>query len=530
MGKIRRKTLDRVIGILLVLAALVAVLLGIAVRQYLSGQQAPDRTGQSEGIPSAGETPKETALYLPLDGTLTREDGSRITLSALRGKPVLLVFWSSWCPDCKGFLQEDITDVFAAVRARGGEAFLVCREGRRGETWETARQALSDMQVAEPSLMDEKSAIYEATGLNEVPSMALLDARGRMMVAVTAMPDPAEINEMLMLLELGHQAYTERFLRSALLQPGGAVASQYGAQGSRVVSGQDVLSETQGLLMLYAVQAGDQALFDQAFAYVRNEMTVSGLTAWIVSSGEQGRVNAALDDLRILEALSLAEERWGGYRQELAYRESALYRRNVQGGHMRDYVNLHQTEPTRTVTLCYLDIAAMERLAGNFPKWSAVAKNAREVLSGGVISAEFPLFYPNYDPVKGQYGGEQLQMNEALVAVCNAARAGLDCQAAFDWLEEQMLSGGIFARYDLNGRPVRGYVYESTATYGLLVQAALSAGRTELARMALARMERTRCFTAPMAGNMGAVSDQTHYTFDLMQTLLAWQQWNINMK
>ncbi len=524
MGKILKKTLDRVIGILLILAALIALLLGVAVWQYLSGRTASDAVVQMETIPE--EPADQIALLETIDGVLTQADGSQIPLSQLRGRPVLLVFWSSWCPDCKAFLQNGMADVFAAVRGQGGEAFLVCREGRRGETWDTALAALQAMNISEPTLMDENSALYAQTGLSEAPSLALLDAQGRLMAASTAMPGRAEMLAMLEMLEMGHQAYTEQFLRRALLRADGAVASEYEAQGDAVVSGKDVLSETQGLLMLYAVQNGDQLLFDQVFGYVRNEMTVSGLSPWVVSDGVPGQVNASLDDLRILEALCLAEEKWGGYDQVLAYRESALFRRTVQGGHMRDYVNLQKTEPAPTVTLCYLDVAAMEKLSSCYPKWAAVAENARSVLSGGVISEAFPLFYPNYDPVRGQYGGEYLQMNEALVAVYNASRAGMDCSAAFAWLEKQMRTGGIFARYDLNGRPVRGYVYESTATYALLAQAALQADRPALARMAMARMERTRCFTTPMAGDMGIAQEQVHYAFDLVQTLLTWQQWN----
>ncbi len=465
-------------------------------------------------------------MYQVYNGSLARADGTHLTLAELRGKPVLLVFWSSWCPDCKEYLQGGVEDAFAAMRSAGGEAYLVCREGRRGETWDTAMAALAEMKGTEQTLMDESSALYAQLGLRSVPSAVLLDEEGRLMVATTRMPGPEEVRAMLDLLAVGHQAQSERFLREHLLSYTGSVVSSYKAAGGQVVCGTDVLSETQGLMMLYAVAAKDKPLFDQLLAYVRNEMNAAGLAAWRISSGVRADVNATLDDLRILEALILAEEAWGGYAQEIAYRESALYRMAVREGILRDQVALATGKPNETVTLCYLDVAAMERLAQRSARWQEPAALARAVLTDGVISEEFPLFYPRYDVKTGAYSGDTLQMNEALVAILHAQKAGIDCTPALNWLEDRMMNGGVLAVYTREGHPVRGAMYESTATYALLAQAAMHAGREELAAKALARMERIRCFTPPMVGDMGDVTDQMHYTFDLVQAMLAWQQWN----
>ena len=256
-------------------------------------------------------------------------------------------------------------------------------------------------------------------------------------------------------------------------------------------------------------------------------MTVNGLTYWRLSPRENANVNASLDDLRILEALLLAEEAWGGYAYELSFRESALYRCAVREGYLRDYVELDTRTPCNTVTLCYLDVAAMETLAQSYPKWALPAENARAVLMNGLISQEFPLYYPRFCPETGKYEGDRLQMNEALVTLYHMAKAGLDCTAALDWLETRMGQGAIYAAYTLEGVPAEGYMYESTATYALLARTALLCGRENLARMALARLEDRRCFSAPLAGDYGAVTDAQHYTFDLVQALLAWQDWNM---
>ena len=49
------------------------------------------------------------------DFTAEMLDGSNVTLSALQGKPTLLIFWATWCPPCRdelAHLQEGVIDVY----------------------------------------------------------------------------------------------------------------------------------------------------------------------------------------------------------------------------------------------------------------------------------------------------------------------------------------------------------------------------------------------------------------------------------
>lgn len=526
-SRIQKRTMDRLIRGLIVVTALVFLLLLVAAGFYVRGRRSAVDVPQAAKAPEQeAERPTEPKLYQVFDGALTDENGTRITLASLRGKPVALVFWSSWCDDCKGFLQNEAEQLFADARAAGMHAYLVCREGRRGETWESARSCLRELGIQQSTLMDEGGRVFDDLGLNRVPSIAILDEEGRLTVSTHHMPDADAFQAMIRLTLDGAQAQSEAFLRESLMDGSGAICSSHSVRDNQVVRGPSILSETQGLMMLYAVRQNDQALFDHLLGYVRDVMTVNGLAVWRINPDNDARVNASLDDLRILEALQLAEEAWGGYEHELSFRETALYRCAVRDGHMRDYVELDSRTACQTVTLCYLDVAAMERLAGAYPKWETPASNAREVLANGRISEAFPLYYPRFSPETGRYEGDWLQMNEALVTLYHMAKAGMDCEASLDWLEAQMEQGAVYAAYTLDGTPADGYAYESLATYALLVQTAQLCGRDGLASMALARVESKRCFTAPLVGDFGSIADAEHYAFDLIQALLAWQSWN----
>jgi cytochrome c biogenesis protein CcmG/thiol:disulfide interchange protein DsbE len=76
----RRRGLSLVSIVLLVGVAVVVIVVGVALARQLQGQ------------PTSGPAP---------DFTVTTFDGETIRLSDLRGRPVVVNFWASWCPPCR---------------------------------------------------------------------------------------------------------------------------------------------------------------------------------------------------------------------------------------------------------------------------------------------------------------------------------------------------------------------------------------------------------------------------------------------
>ena len=102
-----------------------------------------------------------------ISGTLL--DGSPITLSSLRGQPVLLHFWASWCPIC-GFEQGSID----AIARQHRVLTIAIDEGPA----EGIRSYLDERGIDYPVLHDPGYDIARQYGVRGVPMSFILDPDG----------------------------------------------------------------------------------------------------------------------------------------------------------------------------------------------------------------------------------------------------------------------------------------------------------------------------------------------------------------
>ena len=99
-------------------------------------------------------------------------DGKTISLSELRGKPVLLNFWSTWCEPCK--LEHELLQHAASFYGDAVQFVGVVYQ----DSDENARQYLAQHVSVYPQLMDPDTKAAIDFGVAGVPESYLVSASG----------------------------------------------------------------------------------------------------------------------------------------------------------------------------------------------------------------------------------------------------------------------------------------------------------------------------------------------------------------
>jgi peroxiredoxin len=111
------------------------------------------------------------------DISLPDPNGQVLSLSALRGKMVLVDFWASWCGPCR-VTNKKIKPLYEAYQAAGFEIYGVSVDNN-AEAWKKAIKAdgITWLQVNQPG--NWESPVARAWGIEQLPTSYLLDKEGR---------------------------------------------------------------------------------------------------------------------------------------------------------------------------------------------------------------------------------------------------------------------------------------------------------------------------------------------------------------
>lgn len=506
-----------ILALILLLSLIVAG--GVAFMLHRSTAPGTDSTAAAE---SGTAELTEVQWYYPdsvrLGQVLTNQsftlpDGGSTALAGHLGPGITLaMYWGSWCSYCEA--QTDLLlSLQEELAAQDVTILLIDKMDPQKESPEAARSVIAEKAIPFDWVIDEDLTVYQELGLHIIPTTFLLDTEGRVLYChAGTIESREELNAMLDYARQGPAAQTLSFVQNHLMTADGGLQLHVQAQSAPSPSGQDVLAESQGLLMEYAAQTGDEALFRTAYRYVQQQLDADGLLRWYgTTTGEPARVNALLDDLRVLRALEAGQQQFGGYEAELARHAAAIAAANVdEDGNLVDFYTFSDGSRAQRLTMCYVDSRALDLLVQQQPACAAAVQQARQLLDGAYLGDAFPFYANYYDYATGLYDTGSLNMAEAMLTLLHQAEAGRLPDAALSWLRSQMAGNGIWARYDIHGNVVPGYEYQSSAVYALVGLIALECQDDTLLTQAVSRMESFRCFdtASPLNGAFASSMDE----------------------
>jgi cytochrome c biogenesis protein CcmG, thiol:disulfide interchange protein DsbE len=127
------------------------------------------------GETSGGQIPAPRQGFLAPDFSLQDLKGETITLSDLRGRPLLINLWASWCPPCKAEMP-DMQSVYEAYQEQG---FLILAINATFQDSASATASFVDEYgLTFPILMDTTGEVSRQYQMRALPTSFFVDREG----------------------------------------------------------------------------------------------------------------------------------------------------------------------------------------------------------------------------------------------------------------------------------------------------------------------------------------------------------------
>ena len=432
----------------------------------------------------------------------------------------ILIFWGSWCSYCDKTLQslrecrkilKDYEDI---------EIILINKtDTDKEETVEKAKNYLDEQDLDFSCFYDKDLMGYNAYGIKRIPTILVLDKHGYVRdIKVSTIESEQEWRQLFDEAEYGKDYRILKKIESEWMGKEGQIYTEKKQNQSSSPSGHDVLSESQGIMMEYAVISDNKELFEKSENFLQNNLEREHIYSWyFTEDGKQAEANALLDDLRIYKAFSLANDLWGEQEKQINSLLEGIWEHNTDGNELYSFYDFSQKKPGKEIALNYVDFKTFELLAKQDEKFGVISQNMKSIVENGYISDTFPLYYSSYDYKKKKYSEENLHTAEALFTLYHLAQVERMKNTSREWLREQLAENGLYARYGTDGDVADGYEYESVAVYAIAALTGIELQDSDIYTKAIQRME--------VLMQQNTETDNMR-VFDLLMPMLAYARGN----
>jgi peroxiredoxin len=147
----------------------------LSILVLLAGAAWTGWSAAKPGALTAGKIPAPQTGFLAPDFSLPAVDGQTISLSSLRGSPVIINFWASWCRPCRQEMPA-LQQVYEVYQAQG---LVVVGVNVTSQDSRPAAQAfVEEMGLNFPILFDEAGQAASLYQMQAFPTTFFVDDQG----------------------------------------------------------------------------------------------------------------------------------------------------------------------------------------------------------------------------------------------------------------------------------------------------------------------------------------------------------------
>ena len=126
------------------------------------------------------------------DFTVVDKNGNKVSLSEMRGKPVVVNFWATWCSYCLA----EMPDLEEAYLEHGDDVvFMIVNATRGDETVAKASEYIAESGYTFPVYYDTQLSAAGAYGLSSLPYTYFINADGSLAYTHRGMISPDVLEE-----------------------------------------------------------------------------------------------------------------------------------------------------------------------------------------------------------------------------------------------------------------------------------------------------------------------------------------------